>query len=204
MAASLTKVSPEASFDLLYVVDNVGSPAASPSLDSVQVFVYLAALLALYDGRPVAEWGYEFISTPTSAPFSSALFDASEALQAGQRLRKASDGFVVTDLGRMELSRWAALDRFAGHIPYLDGATGASTVMPISSVRAGVEMEPQLARARSLNLSRELLDDVGLTQIYSQFAALQNALGNDVPDYMVPAVVWLTFLLEKNGTAGEG
>ncbi|MET8944206.1 hypothetical protein ABZX30_11615 [Streptomyces sp. NPDC004542] len=199
----MSQASPEASFDALFVVSEISDETKEISLSSVQIFIYLACLLGLYDRKPVASWGYTFFSTPTSSPFSVELYNAVEFLKVRQLLASEEDRLVITEAGRKELDLWLQLGRFSDRVPYLRGSTGASAAMPVSSVEEGVAREPHLAKAQQLEVPQELLEDANLAQVYAQFAVLKRSLGSDIPDYMVPAVVWLSFLLEQTANAGK-
>ncbi|MFJ8127437.1 hypothetical protein [Streptomyces hydrogenans] len=200
-------MNPDASFDHLFVVGELSKAGQSLNLSEVQIFIYLACMLGLYNGRPVAKWGYSFVATPDSSPFSIELFEASDSLVTSGLVTN-DDGFMmISERGQKELDRWERLTRFTPRVPYLRGATGAAVAMPLSFVKEGVELEPQLHNARALKHSRHLLDDAGISQIYRHFQVLESSLGKNVPDYMIPAVVWLSFLLEQDdqgGAAGGG
>ena len=199
----MNQASPEASFDILFVVSEISDDLGEISLSAVQIFIYLACLLGLYDRKPISSWGYTFISTPASSPFSLELFTAIEFLKSRHLLESNEDKLHITKAGKRELGLWLSLGRFTERIPYLRGSTGASAAMPVSSVEEGVTREPHLARALELDVPQELLEDANLVQVYDQFAVLKSTLGNEVPDYMVPAVVWLSFLLEQAADAGS-
>jgi hypothetical protein len=74
--------------------------------------------------------------------------------------------------------------------------------MPVGSIREGLTNEPTLNRVNALGTTRQLLDGPGLEGIYQQFTVLSQAVGVDAQDLMVPAVVWITYLLKYND-AGE-
>lgn len=189
--------SPEAAFDVLYVIAGVEETYSSLSGIELQLFIYLACILGLYDGRPVSDWKYSFVAAPTSAPFSAELLNAIERLKRIRYVEEDEDFHRATDEGRIELERWMKLSRFSERAPYLHGAIGAAKTMPMAFFRNGIELEPQLRNAVFLRESKHLLDDAGLAQVYSQFKVLAEALGDSTPDFMVPAVVWLSFLLDE-------
>ncbi|MGW0657560.1 hypothetical protein [Streptodolium elevatio] len=191
------RVNPDASFDSLLVLGELGKSDQLLSLGEMQIFIYLACILGLYDGRPVADWGYSFVATPDSSPFSIELLEASVILVDSGLATSTGEFMTISTRGGEELARWKRLARFSTRIPYLEGATGAAVAMPLTVVKEGVELEPQLRNARSLKGSRHLLDEAGISQIYRHFQVLENSLGRDIPDYMIPAVVWLSFLLEQ-------
>ncbi|MFJ2475503.1 hypothetical protein ACIOWI_21300 [Streptomyces sp. NPDC087659] len=198
---------PEASFDVLYVVREMGKQQFAVTSPEVQLFCYLSCLLGLYDGRPVADWGYEFAATPSIAPFSTACGDSLEALEFKRFLHEKDGAYSITASGVTELERWGRLSLFRGRIAYLSGATGAATAIPVAALSNGVALDPQIVRATRLHDSRPLLEEVGLSSVYEQFRALESALGGEVRDFMVPAVVWLSYLLrqeEKNAENPSG
>jgi hypothetical protein len=199
-------VNPDASFDCLFVLGELAKTDQSLNLSEIQIFIYLACMLGLYDGRAVAKWGYAFVATPDSSPFSVELLEASESLISSGFVISSDEFMTISDRGQRELLRWERLSKFSPRVPYLRGATGAAVAMPLTVVKEGVELEPQLRNARSLRHSRHLLDDAGVSQIYRHFQVLESSLGKDIPDYMIPAVVWLSFLLEENdqGNAVSG
>ncbi|MER6069979.1 hypothetical protein ABT187_14250 [Streptomyces sp. NPDC001817] len=197
----MSQASPEASFDALFVASELSDENEEVTLSALQIFIYLACLLGLYDKKPVASWGYRFLSTPASSPWSMELYNAVEWLNSRHLVTVNEDKVQVTAAGKAELKLWLELGRFSERVPYLRGSTGASAAMPISSVEQGVAHEPHLARATKLEVPQELLEDANLKQVYEQFSVLKTTLGSDIPDYMVPAVVWLSFLLEQAANA---
>ncbi|MFJ1553578.1 hypothetical protein [Streptomyces mirabilis] len=163
----------------------------------VQLFCYLSCLLGLYDGRPVSDWGYEFAATPSISPFSTACSDSLEILQFRRFVVEKDGAFTISPAGATELERWGRLSLLSGRTRYLRGATGAATAIPVAALGNGVSLDPQIVRASRLHDSRPLLEEVGLSGVYEQFQALESALGGKVRDFMVPAVVWLSYLLQQ-------
>ena len=56
-------VSPYAAFDSLYIAAALKNNVPYPVAAEIYVLAYLAALLSLYRGQPVADWGYGFAGT---------------------------------------------------------------------------------------------------------------------------------------------
>lgn len=200
-------LNPEASFDTLYVVHEMGEQGVSVTSSEVQLFCYLACLLGLYDGRPVADWGYDFAATPSITPFSTACSDSLEALTLRRFVVEKEGAFSVSLAGERELNRWSQLSLLSTRATYLRGSTGAATAIPVAALGNGVALDPQIVRATRLRDSRPLLEEVGLSGVYEQFQALESALGGKIRDFMVPAVVWLSYLLqqeEQDSRSAEG
>ncbi|MEU9618156.1 hypothetical protein [Streptomyces sp. NPDC048155] len=164
----------------------------------MQLFCYLSCLLGLYDGRPVADWGYEFAATPSIAPFSTACAESLEILVFRRFLAERDGAYSITPLGESEFVRWSRLSLFRSRVNFLRGSTGAATAIPVAAVGQGVALDPQIVRATRLHDSRPLLEEVGLSAVYEQFRALESALGAPARDFMVPAVIWLSYLLQQD------
>lgn len=191
-----------ATYDALYITRHLGLGNENVTLPEIHVFAYLACLLAVYDGRPVSTWGYNFVATESTAPFTNEMLEATDALVSAGLLARDERLFSTTDGGAEELERWQRLQRFKARTRYLRGATGTAAALPINAVTEGLSNDPQISVANYLQSPRPLLDDAGLTALHSQFRALESALGKDVSDLMVPAIVWITYLLEV-GIKGE-
>lgn len=194
----ITSGRPFASFDALYLTGSLGAQGEKATLAEIHVFAYLACLLSVYDGKPSTAWRYDFSATEVTAPFSNDLLGASLALTDAGLLTKSSLVYSITDAGSSELKRWRGLRRFAERISYLEGALGAASTLPVNAVSQGLDHEPQILLANKLRSPRPLLDNAGRTTLHSHFRALRTALGDDISDLMVPAVIWITFLLEES------
>jgi hypothetical protein len=194
----MNQVAPTATYDSLYLIKSLNVYVDQTTLPELHVFAYLSCLLALYDGRPVSEWGYEFVATESTSPFSRDLFDSTQSLVSSGLLRADIDSFELTDDGVTELKQWRRLQRFSERTVYLRGATGAASALPVNAVAQGLAQEPQIYLAGVLNSPRPLLDDAGRAALYEHFNALESALGRTASDLMVPAIIWITYLLEDS------
>jgi hypothetical protein len=90
---------------------------------------------------------------------------------------------------------------------YLEAATATALMLLLPSVPEALTYEPQLKRALAWTANRELLEPEGLQLVRHQFEAITEALDNEGADaredLMVPAVVWLAYLLEESEQMGE-
>jgi hypothetical protein len=66
--------------------------------------------------------------------------------------------------------------------------------MSIGVVRHAVSAEPAIKHAMALSRQQLLLDDAGQQFVYEEFDKITAAIGTEVPDLIVPAVIWLTAL----------
>lgn len=200
----MTEISPTATFDLLLSTEHLSTYSGETSLSETQSIVYLACLLSVYRGSPATTWGYDFISS-SGEPFADALLDAWERLTAsGDFVSDSASGrFSVSEQGRVTLGALARLSMFRDRQEYLRGAFSAADALPLPSLRAAVQRDPQLVLSASLALPQRLLDEVGLTSLHEDFSVLERELGQDV-DLVVPAVVWLSFLLGQSDDPPAG
>jgi hypothetical protein len=82
---------PEDYFDCLAIAVGTPRSVAPLSVQELHLFSYLACLLALFEGRPVADWGYRFALTSKGYPFS-AEFEAARQALVDARLRYCARG----------------------------------------------------------------------------------------------------------------
>jgi hypothetical protein len=98
------------------------------------------------------------------------------------------------------------MHRFEMRLPYIAGAVGATDALPLPALSNGLRSEPQIATSIALKNPRPLLDDYGRMTLYRYFKTLEESLGSGV-DLLIPAVVWLTYLLSEddvqNGVEGS-
>lgn len=176
-------------------------PYGGATLPELHSILYLACLLSVYDGESAAKWGYEFVSSGASSPFSQDVLAAVNALLASGKLRgDLDDRLLVTPTGETLLEYLSESPRFSARLEYLGAAVNAANALPLPAVRAAIASEPQLARAVALKVPDRLLDEVGLSALHDDFAVLEGQLGRDV-DLAMPAIVWLSFLLEDSDGA---
>jgi len=193
----MTMPSPFASFDALSIAGALSRSYQSTSLGEIQSVSYLACILSVYDGQPSSEWGYEFAVTETSSPFSVSILNAVDRLEKIGFLQADDGRYSLSPEGDETASSWASMHRFKDRQKYLMGATGAADALPLPALSAGLLEEPQVASAIRLGVDRPLLGDVSLIVLHRYFQSLEESLGAGV-DLLIPAVVWLTYLLEQD------
>lgn len=89
-------VSPYAAFDSLYIAAALENNVPYPVAAEIYVLAYLAALLSLYRGQPVADWGYGFAGTREGSPFSPEISEAIRALTSAGFLRSSERRIEIT------------------------------------------------------------------------------------------------------------
>jgi hypothetical protein len=189
--------SPLAVYDSLAVISALSNSYETASIPEVQAVSYLACLLSIYDGRPGSRWGYEFAVTNSMSMFSASILDSVERLNKTGLIEGSEGRYRPTTIGRVVLDRWSGLHRFRDRQAYLTGATSAADALPLPALSTGLLHEPQVAAATKMQVERPLLGDVGILALHRYFQELEKAIGSGV-DLLVPAVVWLTYLLEQD------
>lgn len=192
--------------DALLIVEALERDGGGAMEAEIHAFAYLACLLAVYDGRSPAWWEYRFTATRSGAPYAHVLADTTDELLAAGAVVVGERGLVLSARGRSERELLGALS-LSVRTRYLEAATATALMLPLPSVPAALTLEPQLRSALAWTSARELLEPEGLRLVHEQFEAISVALETDRDvlreDLMVPAVVWLAYLLEADERAEQ-
>ena len=189
-------------FDALDVCRRLQETLGPVARAEVHLFAYLSCLLALYRSQPVSEWGYYFAVTPDGYPYSPDLDAALDILISSGDLQTDRDGYLaMSDYGAETLRELNTLGLFQPRTSFLEGACSSVLALPVGSIRDALSQEVGIRNALALSQSRRLPTDVGLNLLYAQFRALSEAIGVNVDDLLIPAVVWLTYLIKTASTS---
>ncbi|MGJ5816317.1 hypothetical protein [Paludibaculum fermentans] len=187
-------INPYAAFDSLYISEALRKNIQHPVVAELHVFAYLACLLSLYRGQPVAEWGYGFAGTRGGSPFSHELDSAVRTLIALGFLSVSEGNVRITERGQSELSVLRQFHQNKERIDCLEPATSSALTMPVGVIRHALAQEPTLMPSSQLLTTRTLLDGPYMPRLYEQFAALGRTVGIEHEDLLIPATVWLGYL----------
>jgi len=192
-------IGPYAWFDALALAAHLRQAQNDFLREELQLLGYLACLLSLYDGRPTADWRYQFASTPSGAPFSPSL-DAAFArlVEEGHLQQSAELECSITEAGADELSELRALRMLTSREPYLEAASSSCLVVTPGMIRRAISQDPDIRAAFDMNSRRLLLDDKGLSFAYESLGVFQSALGNASVDLLAPALVWVTYFCQQS------
>jgi hypothetical protein len=188
-------MNPEAAFDALAIIARLEQSVGRVLPSEAHLFAYLACLLSLYAGHPVADWGYPFTGTREGSPFSTSVNDALTSLRGSGDLVGDTTGLGLSDFGRQEYELLRTLPRNAKREEFVAGACSSVLALPVPLVRTAMQQEPALRRVTTLAAARPLLENVDIDALYEQFHALASVIGTEIRDVMVPAVAWLTYLV---------
>jgi hypothetical protein len=194
--------SPEATYDSLFIVRRLQDSLRGVTGSEIQLFDYLARLLAVFRGVPSADWGYLFARTNYGAPYCPEVNEALDELQTSGFLQIEADEstttFKCTDDGSAICSALDELEGSKWRRPFLEAACSSSLTLPIATIREALRSEPSIKSAAGHIGPQALLSGPPLELLYEQFAALQAVLGDEATDLLVPSSVWLAYLLEES------
>jgi len=190
-------LTPEAVYDTLLVVDQMADRQHMITETELTFFCYLACLLSVYDARPVGDWGYTFVSTPSISPFSVAIDSAVTALSKSGRLSSRSGEMSTTSLAQRDMTALSQQAYFRGRSRYLIAACNSTLVVPLPALGFVLSSEPNLRNALALSATRELLtDEFGPQALHRHFAKLSKELP-DSKDMFMAAVAWIDILARE-------
>lgn len=184
----------QAIFDCLFICEELSKRFRGATQGEVHLFSYLACLLAIFDGQPVADWGYGFAGLELGAPFSRDLSDSIDLLLARGSLQKSTELLATTNAASSELAVLVSLSLYERRVMFLRAACSTALTMPIGTIRNALQSEPGLRPVKTIKSNRELFQEAALSQLYEQFDSLNAALGRPATDLLVPATIWLTYL----------
>jgi hypothetical protein len=187
--------SPSAVFDFIFLTARLEARLGCATTGEIHLFSYLGCLLSLFNGFPVAEWGYSFTGLEAGAPFSPELQEANDQLLSSGMIAPMKIGFCLSKVGTGELDLLTSFELFASRKDSLDAACSSLLAFPVGFVRSAMSMEPGLRPVLKTGGTRRLLAEAPLSKLYEQFEALNQAVGR-TSDLLVPATVWLTYLAE--------
>lgn len=215
MSAEIVEASSCASFDALTLVSLL-AVVEPPSDFDIHTFSYLGCLLFVYQGNPASSWGYSFSAVPPTIPFSTTLSRSVDRLASSGLLEHARDTethdvsgapdarpspvlerYRLTEIGREELAFLSSLHLMRQRTEYLTAATSTSLVYSVPAVINALIHEPQLMQAIKTQAPRALLAAASSRSLYKQFAALRDAMGQQVHHLSVPATVYVGYLEEQ-------
>jgi hypothetical protein len=198
-------VNPEATYDSLFIVERLETSLHGVTEGETHLFAYLASLLGLFQGAPLAEWGYKFTRTNWGAPFSREIAEALEELTFSSQLRIESQDAVApmacTEEGKALAAALDELELCRARRPFLEAACSSAGALPVSAIRQAIRSEPTLKSATGHAGPQELLAGPSLELLYEQFGALRAVLGDAVSDLLVPSSVWLSYLIETSSNS---
>ena len=191
---------PYATFDCLAIGIRLQKLLDNFAISELHIFSYLACLLSLYSRQSVSDWNYEYTSTKEGSPFSIDLNSSLDDLILGGYISQEDVYLKVTKQGYNEYELLRSLKINNSREIYIEGACSSILTLPVSLVREAMLQEPELRKFTVLGSTRRLLEEQNLYSIYQQFSVLSAAIGIEVQELMIPATIWLTYLIQNAKT----
>ena len=191
---------PAAYFDMLFLGERMCDLVEGFARPELHLLSYASCLLSLYEGQPVAEWGYEFISAQNGLPFSLDIDSAVDfALDLGQ-LYPRGPLMVLCPEGMNEVAELRQFEMNTVRERYLAGAADCLLVLNPGNVREAFNYDPAISFLKEGRRTAWLLTDPVVERFYFTFQQLRQALTYNSHDLSVPLVTWLKFLLQTGRT----
>jgi hypothetical protein len=158
----------------------------------------MACLLALYDGKPVADWGYAFVRPVSGGPFAAEIDASIEyGLSAGLMLGGREE-VKLSRAGTRLTVEMRSLRRFQERSQYLDAAWRAGLTNPPAMIRTalndGLGIRDAEAHSRYI-----VPTSPTLAVLYEHFGSLRAAIPAGVESKLIPALLWLSYLERVTG-----
>ena len=192
----------QATYDCLYIGKKLQEKVGDFSEGEIQLFAYLSCLLALYDGKNVASWGYFFIKNENGSPFSK---DVSVSLKRLTQINCFVDSdkdnyFNMGETGNFFLDKISEYSMNTSREKYLKSAVTMVDFFPYGILTKAINNEPILLSSQAINVRRNLLDENGSSQaaLYQQFKLLKSVIDQKNTGLLKPAYLWLNSLAFYN------
>ncbi len=191
---------PAAYFDMLSLGERMSDLIEGFSRPELHLLSYASCLLSLYEGHPVADWGYEFISADNGLPFAQEIDMAIDiALGLGQVYPKGPL-MLLSPEGATEVSELRQLEGNRTRERYLAGAADCLLVFNPGNVREAFNYDPAISFLKDGRHTAWVLTDPVVERFYANFHQLREALAYDAHDLSVPLVTWLKYLIQTGRT----
>ena len=191
-------------FDALAVGNNLENRLQDFARGEVQLFCYLACLLSLYDSNPTAFWKYNFIKNELGSPYSESVDKAINNLIYRNEIVEKPDGYLnISSLGHSTYASLSSFYMYEQRSKYINVACESIKSLPFGFVRDAINNEPILKGVRSLPEARILNDEqsASIQVLYNQFHNLKIALESKYDDLLIPALVWINYLIKQSKIA---
>ena len=191
-------LNPNATFDTLFIASSLQRHTAGVTAAELHLFGYLACMLWLYKRHALEDWGYSFVGTELGAPFSQKIDHAIDEMTERGYLVRTGDRMRVSGIAEERLKQFSALQLNNERTECLYAACSSTSAFSLGMIGRALSQEPDLKRARTMPMTRQLLEHSAQSQLYQYFDALRSNLGQDDVNLRVPAVVWLVALYQSS------
>ena len=193
MIRDLRSLQSAALTDVVFLVGFTPSSLAPISIAEMHLYAYLANLISLNRGMPVADWGYGFSVTTEGFPFAHDLEQARQNLIGRSIIRENDSGlWPERELLEAEVAVLESLRQSERRKEWLTDAFACALNLPQGAVRDAINRSPGVALSLRLRRAASLLKDTDVEEIYEEFELIKKVLGPESEDMLQPVVVWLS------------
>lgn len=189
-------MSPEATYDILSILERTSILTDELSAREVHTLAYLACLLYIYDGGSIERWGYTFCDGQSTGPFSEAISVTLDALESAGCLGESETRYSIKSEGRQILVGIRTDPLNSMRDRYLFGASDAIMSRPIPFITSALESEPMLSSSKVSMLKYLLGKGPSFGVLKEQASALKAALGSRSQDVWLAALAWLDYWMQ--------
>lgn len=187
-----------ANFDILYLLDNMNVKYTELSFYEINVLLYLAKLLSIYDGNVSSCWKYDFTNSDSGAPISREILSELEILSKKSNIETQDDiYFMINAKGIIDrVKLLSGQYTFRWRTKYIEGAISATLSKSIPKVMNAIQNEPGIQYYRRLERSGILHDgsDKEIDSLFNDFMVLKEVVGDSREQIFVPASIWIEYL----------
>lgn len=200
---AVTDISPESYVDGLVIFAGSPTSVLPMSVNEMHLYSYLGCILALFKGKPVADWGYSYAITSEGFPWSA-------EFEEGRKQLCATGMIQINDRGQMtprpaelatELKALLNVVSVAERRPWLRAAVECALAFPIGSIRHAISRSPGVVTPFLLGQRGRLLEPDDTTLLYEEYAVVSQVLGAGAHDFLSPAIIWLSARILRGGEA---
>lgn len=189
----------EANFDLLYLLKISTKKYNELHLSEINTLIYLSQLLSVYDSHNIEEWEYYFSYHSLGGPYCSEIInEINDMVRVGTitRTEIGEDYYTIINFDYVNnlIESLIHFGRFKWRINYLNASLNACLTKTLPSLSRAIKQEPAISKAIELN-KKIILHKTENDNIYDYFRMLNDALGNVREDILIPASIFIDYLL---------
>ena len=190
---------PESNFDILFLLSISQKKYSELHLAELNILAYLSQLLSVYDSYRIDDWGYYFSYHSLGGPYSTEILNELNTLEENFTIKRLDTGNNYYSLKYPEninklINKLLLFERFKWRKKYLNAAIDACLSKTLPRVTRAIRFEPGLLNATEMN-RRQVLHKAESDNIYEYFKMLSHALGDIREDILIPASVWIDYLV---------
>lgn len=193
-----------ANFDILYLMLNIKIKYSELNIYEINVMLYLAQLLSLYDGNLSSKWGYAFTSNEYGGPLSAEIALELKDLCDNNKILHDDEKYYSIIEDNKLVNNINALSNqfmFKWRTKYTQCAIDSIMLKTLPQITNAIQNEPGIAHLKSLNRHSTLHDDSdkSVDSLFDDFKLLKNVVGDARKQILVPASIWIEYLSAGNG-----